>query len=128
MTALKLGEVVKEAGFPPGVINIVNGYGKLSTCEISQMLLNSGPIIGATVGQAIAEHHGIEKLAFTGSALTGRRILKASAETNLKDVTLELGGKSPTIIFDDADLGQAIKWAAGGILLVHFLRSILGPI
>ncbi|KAJ2915802.1 hypothetical protein MD484_g4595, partial [Candolleomyces efflorescens] len=96
LTALKLGEVVKEAGFPPGVINIVNGY-------------------GATVGQAIAEHPGIEKLAFTGSVLTGRRILKAAAETNLKDVSLELGGKSPTIIFDDADLEQAIKWAAGGI-------------
>ncbi|KAJ2924332.1 hypothetical protein H1R20_g12767, partial [Candolleomyces eurysporus] len=96
LTALKLAEVVKEAGFPPGVINIVNGY-------------------GATVGQAISEHYGIEKVAFTGSTLTGRRILKAAAETNLKDVSLELGGKSPTIIFEDANLEQAIKWAAGGI-------------
>jgi len=88
--------LINEAGFPPGVINIVNGYGN-------------------TVGQAISEHPLIEKVAFTGSTITGRRILKASAETNLKDVTLELGGKSPTIIFDDADLEQAVKWAANGI-------------
>jgi len=58
----------------------------------------------------------IGKVAFTGSTLTGRRILKAAAESNLKKVTLELGGKSPTIIFDDADPGQAIKWATHGIL------------
>ncbi|RXW14222.1 hypothetical protein EST38_g11633 [Candolleomyces aberdarensis] len=96
LTALKFASLINEAGFPPGVINIVNGY-------------------GSTVGQAISEHHGIEKVAFTGSTLTGRRILKASAETNLKDVTLELGGKSPTIIFDDANVEQAIKWAAGGL-------------
>lgn len=110
--------MVKEAGFPPGVINIVNGYGKLTTYDLPRFFPHAVWCIGATVGQAIAEHHGIEKLAFTGSALTGRRILKAAAETNLKDVTLELGGKSPTIIFDDADLEQAIKWAAGGILFV----------
>jgi aldehyde dehydrogenase (NAD+) len=72
--------------------------------------------IGHTVGQALAEHPGIMKIAFTGSTLTGRKIMKASAETNLKDVTLELGGKSPTIIFDDADLDQAVKWASHGIL------------
>ena len=56
------------------------------------------------------------KVAFTGSTLTGRKILKAAAESNLKKVTLELGGKSPTIVFDDADLEQAIKWAGFGIL------------
>ncbi|KAG5645864.1 hypothetical protein DXG03_005206 [Asterophora parasitica] len=96
LTALRLADLVNEAGFPPGVLNIVNGYGH-------------------TVGQAIAEHPSIEKVAFTGSTLTGRKILKASAETNLKVVTLELGGKSPTIIFDDADLDQAVKWATFGI-------------
>lgn len=73
---------------------------------------------GPTVGQAISEHPAIEKVAFTGSTLTGRKILKAAAETNLKVVTLELGGKSPTIIFDDADLDQAVKWASHGILYV----------
>ena len=73
---------------------------------------------GHTVGQAISEHPLIEKISFTGSALTGRKILKASSESNLKDVTLELGGKSPTVIFDDADLDQAIKWASNGILYV----------
>jgi aldehyde dehydrogenase (NAD+) len=71
---------------------------------------------GDTVGQAISEHPLIEKVAFTGSTLTGRKILKASAESNLKVVTLELGGKSPVLIFDDADLDQAVKWASAGIL------------
>uniref|UniRef100_A0A8H7XU94 Aldehyde dehydrogenase domain-containing protein n=1 Tax=Psilocybe cubensis TaxID=181762 RepID=A0A8H7XU94_PSICU len=97
LTALRLCDLINEAGFPPGVVNIVNGYGH-------------------TVGQAISEHPLIEKVAFTGSTLTGRKILKASAETNLKVVTLELGGKSPTVIFDDADLDLAIKWASSGIL------------
>nr|ALG75774.1 aldehyde dehydrogenase 4 [Tricholoma vaccinum] len=96
LTALKFAGLVNEAGFPPGVINIINGYGN-------------------TVGEAISHHPLIDKISFTGSTLVGRKILKASAESNLKDVTLELGGKSPTIIFDDADLDQAIKWAAQGI-------------
>jgi len=96
LSALRLAELIHEAGFPPGVVNVVNGYGN-------------------TVGQAIAEHATIQKVAFTGSTLTGRKILKASSETNLKVVTLELGGKSPTIIFDDADLEQALKWAGVGI-------------
>ncbi|KAF5374155.1 hypothetical protein D9615_008809 [Tricholomella constricta] len=96
LTALRICDLVNEAGFPPGVLNIVNGF-------------------GPTVGQAIAVHPLIEKIAFTGSTLTGRKILKASAESNLKDVTLELGGKSPTIIFDDADVEQALKWASHGI-------------
>lgn len=60
----------------------------------------------------MAEHPHIEKIAFTGSTLVGRKIQEASARTNLKVVTLELGGKSPNIIFDDADLEQAVKWAA----------------
>jgi len=58
----------------------------------------------------------IRKIAFTGSTLTGRKILEASAKSNLKVVSLELGGKSPNIIFDDADIEQAVKWSASGIL------------
>ncbi|KAF8154948.1 aldehyde dehydrogenase [Crassisporium funariophilum] len=96
LTALRIADLINEAGFPPGVVNIINGYGH-------------------TVEQAISEHPEIAKIAFTGSTVTGRKILKASAESNLKVVTLELGGKSPTIIFDDADLEQAVKWASFGI-------------
>nr|ADY86395.1 aldehyde dehydrogenase [Tricholoma vaccinum] len=96
LTALKFAGLLNEAGIPPGVVNIINGYGQ-------------------TVGDAISHHPLIEKVAFTGSTVIGRKILKASAESNLKVVTLELGGKSPTIIFDDADLDQAVKWASHGI-------------
>ncbi|KAF9020807.1 indole-3-acetaldehyde dehydrogenase [Hymenopellis radicata] len=96
LTAFKIAELVNEAGFPPGVVNVVNGYGH-------------------TAGQAMSEHPHIMKLAFTGSTATGRRVQEASARTNLKAVTLELGGKSPNIIFDDADLEQAVKWAASAI-------------
>ncbi|KAF9445644.1 aldehyde dehydrogenase [Macrolepiota fuliginosa MF-IS2] len=96
LTMLKVAELIHEAGFPPGVVNIING-------------------LGGTAGAAIASHPKIDKVAFTGSTLTGRKILKASSETNLKVVTLELGGKSPTIIFDDADLDQTLKWASVGI-------------
>jgi len=96
LTALYLANLINEAGFPPGVVNIVNGYGN-------------------TAGAAISEHPLIMKVAFTGSTLTGRKILKASAESNLKKVSLELGGKGPTIIFDDVNLEQALKWASAGI-------------
>ena len=72
-------------------------------------------LTGQTVGEAISHHPHIDKISFTGSTITGRKVLKASAETNLKDVTLELGGKSPSIVFDDADLDQAVKWTAHGI-------------
>ncbi|KAL0948759.1 hypothetical protein HGRIS_008890 [Hohenbuehelia grisea] len=96
LTALKFASFLNEAGVPPGVVNVINGYGH-------------------TVGQAFSSHPQIEKLAFTGSTLTGRKILEASARTNLKDVTLELGGKSPNIIFDDCDLEQAVKWSTMGI-------------
>ncbi|KAF7297870.1 Aldehyde dehydrogenase [Mycena chlorophos] len=91
LSALKFAELVAEAGFPPGVFNIVNGY-------------------GWTVGQAITEHMDIQKVAFTGSTLVGRKVLEAAARTNLKVVTLELGGKSPSIVFDDCDLEQTVKW------------------
>jgi aldehyde dehydrogenase (NAD+) len=87
---------VVEAGFPPGVINIVCGTGQQA-------------------GQAIAEHRGIKKLAFTGSSLVGRRILRASANSNLKKVTLELGGKGPSIVFSDADIENALLWTSIGI-------------
>ena len=113
LSALKLASLINEAGFPPGVVNIVNGYGML-LLHVSTVFTERDK--GHTVGQAISEHPLIEKVAFTGSTLTGRKILRASAESNLKVVTLELGGKSPTIIFDDADIDQAVKWASHGIL------------
>ncbi len=91
LTALRLGELIQETDLPPGVINIVPGY-------------------GATAGAAMASHPGIDKLAFTGSTGVGKRILQASAG-NLKKVTLELGGKSPNIIFPDADIEKALAAA-----------------
>jgi aldehyde dehydrogenase (NAD+) len=90
-------EMMHEVGFPPGVINLVNGYGN-------------------TVGQSISEHMDIEKVAFTGSTLVGRKVMEAAAKSNLKNVTLELGGKSPNIIFNDAKLEEAVEWAVLGIL------------
>ncbi|KAG8798912.1 aldehyde dehydrogenase (NAD(P)(+)) ald5, partial [Serendipita sp. 398] len=100
LSALRMCSLINEAGFPPGVVNIVTGYGN-------------------TVGAAIAEHPSLEKVAFTGSTLVGRSVMKAAANSNLKKVTLELGGKSPNIIFDDANLDQAVKWAAFGIFFNH---------
>ena len=96
LSALKACEYIQRAGFPNGVVNLVSGYGK-------------------TVGNAIAHHMSIDKLAFTGSTATGRAILKASASSNLKKVTLELGGKSPNIVFPDADIEKAVEWSAWGI-------------
>jgi aldehyde dehydrogenase (NAD+) len=93
---IKLAQLVKEAGFPPGVINIVTG-------------------LGSVAGQALSEHMDVKKIAFTGSGGVGRQILIASAKTNLKKVTLELGGKGASIIFDDADLENAVFWATIGI-------------
>ncbi|KAF8125533.1 aldehyde dehydrogenase domain-containing protein [Mycena galopus ATCC 62051] len=100
LTALYMCSLIKEAGFPPGSVNVLAGY-------------------GPTVGQAIAEHMDIQKVAFTGSTLVGRKIMTAAASSNLKNVTLELGGKSPNVIFDDADLDQAVGWAAHGIFWNH---------
>ena len=93
--------LVQEAGFPPGVFPLLTGY---------------GPIAGA----AISSHMKIEKVAFTGSTLVGRKIMEAAAKSNLKRVTLELGGKSPNIIFDDADLDQDVNWAFHGLLYAFF--------
>ncbi|KAI6034640.1 aldehyde dehydrogenase [Pisolithus microcarpus] len=98
LTAIRMCHLAKEAGFPPGILNVVTGYGN-------------------TVGSAISSHMRIHKVAFTGSTLVGRKIMEAAARSNLKNVTLELGGKSPNIIFDDADLEQAVHWAMLGIFL-----------
>jgi len=92
LTALRIAELAMEAGFPEGVINVVTGF-------------------GPTAGRAIARHLDINKVAFTGSTVVGQEIMKAAAETNLKRVTLELGGKSPNIIFADADVETAAKFA-----------------
>ncbi|XXG99999.1 hypothetical protein Hte_006341 [Hypoxylon texense] len=92
----KVGEMVREAGFPPGVINILPG-------------------LGSVAGQALSEHNEIKKLAFTGSTATGRRIMEAAARSNLKKVSLELGGKGPSIVFDDADFDNALLWTTIGI-------------
>ncbi|OCT49461.1 putative aldehyde dehydrogenase [Cladophialophora carrionii] len=91
----KLGQLIVEAGFPPGVFSILCG-------------------LGQEAGQAIAEHPLIRKLSFTGSARTGRSLLRASANTNLKKVSLELGGKGPSIVFPDANLDNAVFWTSLG--------------
>ncbi|EKM52092.1 uncharacterized protein PHACADRAFT_212682 [Phanerochaete carnosa HHB-10118-sp] len=96
LSALKLAEPVKEAGFPDGVFNVVTGY-------------------GAVAGQVLTKHPLVGKVSFTGSTLVGRKVMETAANTNLKHVTLELGGKSPTIIFDDADLEQTVKWVCATI-------------
>ncbi len=95
LTALRLGELIAEAGFPSGVVNIVPGYGE-------------------TAGAALAAHPHVDKVAFTGSTEVGKLILQAAAG-NLKKVSLELGGKSPNVIMADADLDLAIPGAASAI-------------
>ncbi len=92
LTALLLGQLALEAGVPPGVLNVVPGYGE-------------------TAGAALARHMGVDKVAFTGSHVTGQKIVQASAH-NLKRISLELGGKSPDIVFADADLDSAVPGAA----------------
>ncbi|XP_047096772.1 aldehyde dehydrogenase, mitochondrial [Schistocerca piceifrons] len=95
LTALYVAQLVKEAGFPPGVVNVVPGDGK--------------------TGSFIAEHMDVDKVAFTGSTEVGKLIKQAAGRTNLKRVTLELGGKSPNIIFGDADLEYAVEQAHFGL-------------
>lgn len=92
LSALRVGELILEAGFPPGVVNILPGY-------------------GPTAGQALARHMQVDKVAFTGSTEVGHLIMKYAAESNLKRVTLELGGKSPNIVFADTDLDAAAEGA-----------------
>ena len=96
LSILYFATLIKEAGFPPGVINILNGYGR-------------------EAGAALASHEGVDKVAFTGSTATGKEIMKMAAGT-MKNITLETGGKSPLLVFDDADLDQAAKWAHSGIM------------
>ena len=88
LTALKLAEIYTEAGLPAGVFNVVTG-------------------LGSTVGQWLTEHPGIEKISFTGGTVTGKKVMASASSSSLKEVTMELGGKSPLIIFEDADLDRA---------------------
>ena len=96
LSALRIGELIVEAGFPEGVVNLVPGF-------------------GPTAGAAIAHHMDVDKVAFTGSTAIGRLIMEAAAKSNLKKITLELGGKSPNIVFEDTDLDQAVEGAHLGI-------------
>jgi aldehyde dehydrogenase (NAD+) len=96
LTALRVGELLMEAGFPEGVVNILPGY-------------------GPTAGAAIANHMDVDKVAFTGSTEVGHLIMEAAAKSNLKRVTLELGGKSPNIVFADADMEEAIEGCHFGL-------------
>jgi aldehyde dehydrogenase (NAD+) len=95
LVALRIGEIATGLGLPPGVLNVVTGFGE-------------------TVGAALTAHPGVDKVAFTGSTAVGQEIVRAAAG-NLKRVTLELGGKSPDIVFADADLGRAVPGAAMGV-------------
>lgn len=95
LTALELGLVAHEAGLPPGVLNIVPG-------------------LGPHAGQPLADHPGVDKLAFTGSVPTGAKIMAAAAR-DIKNISLELGGKSPFIVFGDSDIAQAVEWIMFGV-------------
>ena len=97
LTILKLCELFKEAGFPPGVFNCVPGYGHRA-------------------GETLARSHRVGKISFTGSTLIGRKIMEASSQTNLKKVTLELGGKTPVIVCPGADINKAVQLAWSAIM------------
>ncbi|MBY0371376.1 aldehyde dehydrogenase family protein [bacterium] len=96
LTALMLGQLLLDAGMPPGVVNIVPGF-------------------GPTAGAALAMHRDVDKVAFTGSTEVGKRIMQMASESNLKRVSLELGGKAPNIVFADADIDAAVQGALRGI-------------
>lgn len=96
LTALKIAEICTEAGIPDGVLNVITGY-------------------GATAGDMLGRHMDVDKISFTGSIRTARSLLKAAAESNLKRLSLELGGKNPNIIFADCDLDEAVDAAFWGI-------------
>jgi aldehyde dehydrogenase (NAD+) len=98
LSALRLGELILEAGFPEGVVNLLPGF-------------------GSTAGAAIARHMDVDKVAFTGSTEVGRLIMEAVAKSNLKRISLELGGKSPNIIFADSDLDDAVEGAHLGLFV-----------
>src|SRR5260370_42383839 len=97
LTMMEVANWFEELGFPPGVIHIVNG-------------------VGETAGAALVAHPGVDKIAFTGSAVVGKLIVKSAADT-LKRVTLELGGKSPNIFFDGADWEAAVDGALFGVFI-----------
>ena len=97
LTAIRLVEICEEAGIPPGVVNLVTG--------------------GAEVGDALARHMGVDHLSYTGSTHVGKLITKASADSNLKRLTLELGGKNPSIVCADADIDAAVGGNIGGVML-----------
>src|SRR5881275_3029162 len=92
LTALRVAQLAQEVGFPDGVINVVPGY-------------------GPTAGAALSSHMDVDKVAFTGQGATGKLVMTAAAQSNLKRVSLELGGKSPNIVFADADLDAATEGA-----------------
>lgn len=94
--SLAVASLFEKAGFPPGVIQVITGPG--------------------STGALLAEHMRIRKISFTGSVATGRRIQEAAARSNLKRVTLELGGKSPAVVFDDANLENALTWTINAVL------------
>jgi acyl-CoA reductase-like NAD-dependent aldehyde dehydrogenase len=96
LNALRLAEIAMEAGIPEGVLNVVTGYGE-------------------TTGEALSLHEDVDKISFTGSIETARRLIQASSVSNLKRLSLELGGKSPNIVFPDADLDAAMKASFWGI-------------
>jgi aldehyde dehydrogenase (NAD+) len=100
LSALRIGELIVEAGFPEGVVNLLPGF-------------------GPTAGAAIANHLDVDKVAFTGSTEVGHLIMEAAAKSNLKRVTLELGGKSPNIVFADTDLDEAVEGAHFGLFFNH---------
>jgi aldehyde dehydrogenase (NAD+) len=100
LSALRIGELIVEAGFPEGVVNLLPGF-------------------GPTAGAAIARHMDVDKIAFTGSTEVGHLIMEAAAKSNLKRVTLELGGKSPNIVFADTDLDTAVEGTHSGLFFNH---------
>jgi acyl-CoA reductase-like NAD-dependent aldehyde dehydrogenase len=107
LTALRIGELIMEAGMPEGVVNIITGY-------------------GVPAGSALTAHPDVDKVAFTGSTEVGRKIMAAAAGSNLKRVSLELGGKSPNVILADADLSKAIKGATWAVFSTTGQECVAG--
>lgn len=107
LSALRLGELMVEAGVPAGVVNIVTG-------------------LGAPAGAALTAHMDVDKVAFTGSTAVGRKVMAAAAGSNLKRVSLELGGKSPNVIFADADIARAVKGATWAIFSTAGQECVAG--
>ena len=105
-SALEFARLVEEAGFPPGVVNVATGF-------------------GTEIGEALTSHPGVAKIAFTGGSVTGKHVYETAAR-GLKRVTLELGGKSPNIVFEDADLEDAVKGAVSGIFAATGQTCVAG--